>query len=327
MSRIYDVITVGESTIDAFMTIHDASEKVHLNGESGELCIKYGEKVNVERYDFSIGGNATNVAVGLSRLGLKAALCAEIGDDEFSIKIRNTLAKENIERVLVAQTNTHTNFSVIINFKKDRTVFIQNVTREHNFHLKEVSTPYLFITSLGNEWEKPYIHALDFATSQNCKIAFNPGHLQLREGRDVVHKVLQKTDILFVNKEEAELLVFRHYGEKIDNTKNYIRTLMEKLQKIGVGSVIVTNGMHGSFGLDEQGAFYSQGLYPGEVVERTGAGDGYTAGFLGAVYQKRSFKEAMLWGAINASSVVGAIGAQTGLQTKEQMENKLSNEM
>src|SRR5690348_3448301 len=114
MTRHYDVITVGESTIDAFMTLHDSGDRAHLDKEEG-LCFKYGEKINVERYDFCIGGNATNVAVGLSRQGLKAALCAEIGDDEFSIKIRNNLAQENIERVLVNQVHGASSFSVVIN--------------------------------------------------------------------------------------------------------------------------------------------------------------------------------------------------------------------
>src|SRR5260221_649880 len=116
MVRQYDVITIGESTIDSFMTIHDASEKAHLDKDAEELCFKFGEKINVERYDFCSGGNATNVAVGLSRLGLQTALCAEIGDDEFSIKIRNNLAQEHIERVLVNQVKGQSSFSVVINF-------------------------------------------------------------------------------------------------------------------------------------------------------------------------------------------------------------------
>src|SRR6266704_5220528 len=125
--RYYDVITIGETTIDAFMRIHDADEKVHLDAEKNELCVKYGEKVNVKRYDFSIGGNATNVAVGLSRLGLNAAPCVEIGDDEFSMKIRNALAQEYIERLLVKEAKGQSSFSVIMSFKTDRTIFVQDV--------------------------------------------------------------------------------------------------------------------------------------------------------------------------------------------------------
>src|SRR5439155_24969505 len=138
MVRAYDVITVGETTMDAFMTLHDSSEKAHMN-EKGELCFRHGEKINVESYIFQMGGDATNVAVGLARLGLKATLCSEIGDDELSIKIRNSLAKEQVERLLMIQTPGPSSFSVIINFKGDRTVFVQDVERQHNFAFDEIT--------------------------------------------------------------------------------------------------------------------------------------------------------------------------------------------
>jgi len=324
MTREYDVITIGETTMDAFMTIHDSSEKVHLNSETGELCFKHGEKINVERYDFSMGGNATNVAVGLSRLGLKATLCSEIGDDEMSIKIRNSLAKENIERLFMIQTPGASNFSVIMNFKGDRTIFAEHVERQHQFQLIDATAKYLYITSLGKEWEPAYRDALDFARSHNAKIAFNPGTPQRLGGKETVHAVLEKTDILFINKEEAEQLLFHHYGEKVDNSEDYIKVLAEKLQKIGSKTIVITNGKHGSYVLDEAGEFHHRGIFSGEVVERTGAGDSYAAGFLAATIHGLSVPEAMKWGTANAASVVSKIGAEAGLLTKDEMEERVN---
>lgn len=323
MARHYDVITVGEATIDAYMTIHDTAARVHFDSEEKELHFKHGEKINVERYDFSIGGNATNVAVGVSRLGLRAALCAETGDDEFSIKIRNTLATENIERVLVNQTHGASNFSVIINFKKDRTIFVQDAHRGHNFDFDEVSAKYVYLTSLGYDWEAAYLKTLDFAIENKSIIVFNPGHLQLQHGKEIIHKVLKSTDFLFVNKEEAELILFNHYNKKIDNSDRYEKELCEELQRLGAKTVVLTNGKYGSAALSESGDFYTEDLYPGVVVERTGAGDGFASGFLAATVGGMDLKTSMKWGSINAASVVGKIGAQAGLLTKDQMEEKL----
>src|SRR6185437_10447309 len=81
MNRDYNIITLGESTIDAFMTLAHANSDAHLDSKNNGLCFRFGEKIDVDRYTFTIGGNATNVAVGVSRLGLKATLCTEIGDD------------------------------------------------------------------------------------------------------------------------------------------------------------------------------------------------------------------------------------------------------
>lgn len=322
MIREYDVITVGETTMDAFMTLHDTHDKYHLTTE-GELCFRHGEKINVERYDFCMGGNATNVAVGLARLGLKATLCSEIGDDEFSIKIRNSLANEHIERLLMIQTPGQSSFSVIINFKTDRTIFVQDVEREHNFQFPEVSAKYVYLTSLGHKWEHVYQTVLDFVSEKGVRLAFNPGHLQLEEGKEIVQKVLQKTDILFVNKEEAELLLFNHYGEKDDDSEDYIQKLANSLQKIGPKTVVITNGREGSHALNDKGEFYSEPMAEGEVVERTGAGDSYSTGFLAAIVLGLTMQEAMKWGSANAASVVGAIGAEAGLLTKEQMEERV----
>lgn len=324
MARVYDVITIGETTLDAFMTIQDDHSKVHLDSESGELRFKHGEKINVQRYDFSMGGNATNVAVGLSRLGLKATVCSEIGDDEFSIKIRNMLATEGIERLFVTSAkNSSSNFSVIINFKNDRTIFAEHLPRKNDFDLSEVEAKYIYLTSVGSNWQEPYKKVLKFHISQNCKLAFNPGNLQLKEGKDIVHQVLKKTEILFVNKEEAELLLFNHYNKKIDNSEHYIKNLCSELQQLGPKIVVITNGKEGSHVLDFGGNFISQDLFPGKVVERTGAGDGFASGFLSATIYGSDLKNCMNWASANAASVVGKVGAEAGLLTKEQMEEKV----
>ncbi len=323
MIRDYDVITIGGTTMDAFMKLGDSHDKYHFDEEKEYLCFRQGAKINVERYDFSMGGNATNVAVGLSRLGIKTTLCSEIGDDEFSIKIRNSLAKENIERLFMVQKPGASNFSVIINFKGDRIIFDEHVQRDNDFEIVDATAKYVFITSLGNKWHDAYKKALDFATQQNAKIAFNPGNPQFKEGKEIIHEILQKTDYLFVNKEEAEQLLFNHYGEKDDDSADYIQKLATKLQKIGPKVVVITNGQDGSFCLDEKGEFHSQPMLPGKPIERTGAGDSYTAGFLAAMVHGLSIPEAMKWGATNAASVVAQIGAEAGLLTKDQMEEKL----
>ena len=321
MDRHYNVITVGESTIDAFMTLAHASSDAHLDNENNGLCFRFGEKIDVERYTFTIGGNATNVAVGLSRLGLKATLCTEIGDDEFSLKIRNCLANEHIERVLVHQVAGPSNFSVIINFKGDRTLFVEDVKREHDFHFEDVTADFVYLTSLADECKNPYATALEFVKKHHAKIAFNPGSRQLRQGRDLVHTILKQTEMLFVNKEEAELLVSDN--ETMEHDETYIKELLTKIKKLGPQIVVITDGKRGSYALDSKDDFHKEGVKDGPIVERTGAGDSYTTGFIAATLHGLPVSQAMEWGSWNAMSVVSKVGAQAGLLTKEQMEEKV----
>lgn len=319
MTRQYDVITIGETTIDAYMTLAHATDALHQEKATGGVCFALGDKIDVDRYDFCIGGNATNVAVGLTRLGLKAALCSETGDDEFSIKIRNSLANERIERVLVKQTHGVSSFAVILNYNGDRTVFVQDVEREHDFDFLDVDADIIYLTSLGREWQKPYRKAVDFAKQSKSKLVFNPGSRQIHEGKETVEHVLKHTDILFVNKEEGEHLLLGKNVIGSPNDKKYIQELLEKIQQLGPKMIVMTNGKNGSYALDEKKKFYYQAMHPGEAVERTGAGDAFTAGYLAKTIQGGDIQESMQWGSANAASVVSKVGAQAGLLKKDEI--------
>jgi ribokinase len=318
----YDVIAVGDAKLDEFLTIHNGEGRVHLNAKTRELSFHHGDKIYVDRCDLALGGNAANLSVGLSRLGFKVAFFAEIGDDELSIKIINSLAKEHVERSFIRHTkNFSTSISVALNYKNDRVLFAQHTRRDHEFDFEGVDADLIYLTSMGEEWQKPYRKLLKYALKKRIPIAFNPGSVQLSEGGDTVRQILRHTFLLFVNKEEAEILLYGKESSK--DTPEYREVLLNELQRIGVRMIVLTDGAKGSWAMDEFGRIHMQGLVKGKVVERTGAGDGYTSGFLGAMLSGRCVPDAMVWGATNATAVVGAIGAQAGLLTREEMKEKI----
>lgn len=323
MSLITDVLCIGKTTLDEFLVINDNTKHFRLDPDTGYLSFKHGEKIGVEQVDFCLGGNATNVGVGLSRLGHATAICTEIGDDEFSLKIRKKLSREKIDLThLVVAKNSRSPFSVILNYRGERSIFMQRMQREHNFNFESVKARYVYLTSLEAEWQSTYKQALAYIKNTGSKLAFNPGTIQLHDGRSLILQIIEHTDMLFVNKEEAEELVWGHEKRKRINDTKYIRELLSRLQKMGAKNVVITNGRYGSHAVDEQGNFFHEGLYPAVTLERTGAGDSYSAGFLGAILYGKSVKEAMKWGAINSASVVESIGAQAGLLSREEMEKR-----
>ena len=324
MLRQAGVICIGKTTIDQILTLNELRVKYHLDSKTGDLSFRHGEKIDVEQSKFCIGGNATNVAVGLSRLGVGASLFSEIGDDEFGLKIRNQLAGESIDASHIKQgKNTSSSFSVIINYRGERTIFMQKVQCENNFRFDGLEPDYIFLTSVEREWRQTYKNVLNLVVKEGCKLAFNPGTLQLQEGMDIVRQFLEHTDILFVNKEEAEQIVFGHEKRKRDNEADYVLGLLSKLKKMGVKCAIITNGKYGSHAIDEYGNFYNKGISPGELVERTGAGDAYNSGFLAAVIHGRNMKEAMRWGSVNSAAVIGKVGATAGLLRMKEMKERV----
>lgn len=321
-----DVVTIGNATIDAFLTFQKNNPHVRLDEKTQDLCVKSGEKIEVETSEFLMGGNASNVAVGLSRLGLKTSLCAEIGDDELSEKILKTLYKENVDFRLVKRTkNAKTSFAVAINVGGERTLFVQHIPREHNFNLADVFPKWIYLTSLGHEWKKPYQKVFSFVEKTGTKLACNPGTLQIQEGGNELTEALKKSHIVFLNKEEAQRILNLKFEISNENTNAHIKQLLQDVQKLGPRVVIITDGEKGSFAIDETGTVHSQGIVEAEVVEKTGAGDSYATGFLAAIIQGNDIKTSMQWGAINSSSVITKVGAQTGLLTKEELDRSLSS--
>ena len=91
-----DILCVGDAKIDIFLQINPGNPHINLDKEKNKLEISFGEKIYVDKYVLATGGNATNTAVGISRLGFNTGIVAEIGKDEFSQKILNKLKAENV---------------------------------------------------------------------------------------------------------------------------------------------------------------------------------------------------------------------------------------
>lgn len=311
----FDIVCVGDAKIDTFLSLHEANEHLRFSEETNELCIKFGEKITVDKAEILLGGDAANVSVGTSRLGLSTALIAEIGTDEFAQKIINTLKKENVDTANVCQMEgQESSFSTIINYKGDRTIFSEHVKRQHNFNFENIDTKWIYLTSLGEDWINAYDKTINFVKEKQYLLAFNPGTIQIESGKDALTNVLTVTNLLIVNKEEAEELLGLSQGQK------NIEELGMDLQKLGPKIVVITDGKNGSHALDNQGNKFAQPMIEAKVVERTGAGDAYSSGFISALLNNKSIQDAMLWGTKNAASVIGKVGATAGLLRKTDLE-------
>lgn len=328
-----EVLCVGDATIDAFLTIHEASLHCRLNDEARELRIRYGEKIPVESCCFLLGGIACNVAVGLKRLGITASLVAEIGDDEFSQKILRTLEREGVHTSFLIQTSgAAASFAVAINFAGERTLFVEHVRRDHNFSFHHTQAEWVFLGGLGQEWKGAYQKTVEFVKNENLRLAFTPGSQQFTEGRENFIDTLAATHALFVNLQEAARIMNQESFDKAQDksgirgegrSAEFVKESLKEIQAMGPRVVSITDGKNGSFAIDEEGTMYTMRMFPGEAIEKTGAGDAYTSGMLGALVLGLPVPEAMRFGAVNAASVVAKIGAQEGLLDREEIEKRL----
>ncbi len=310
-----DVICIGNATIDVFVLLKNL-QKFTYDKFSNNISFPLGEKVPLDEHKLTLGGNAANLSVGLKRLGLNTCLAAEIGSDEFSEKITNTLTKEGVDQTFIKRGDRQTPyFNIVLSYAGDRTILDERTPSEEILEIGTVNPKFFYLTGLNGKWETIFDKVI--SKNPNSLFAFNPGSRQLNDGFEKTLELLPKTEILFVNLAEAQKII----GDQETDIKNLMTKLKEKGPKIAV----VTDGINGSYSIDKTGNIFHIGpLSKDKPTERTGAGDSYAGGFIYAIIRGKPVEEAMRYGAINADSVIKKIGAQDGLLRVEELE-EISN--
>ena len=111
---MFDIITVGSSTVDVFAKtkFSELIKIMDTTGETDLLAYPTGCKILIEELEFSTGGGATNTAVSLARLGHKVACISKMGFGSNADKVKNHLKREKIDTSLIVQTkNGRTGYS------------------------------------------------------------------------------------------------------------------------------------------------------------------------------------------------------------------------
>ncbi|HPV70637.1 MAG TPA: carbohydrate kinase family protein [Candidatus Magasanikbacteria bacterium] len=306
---MYDIISIGDATLDTLLKIHDAEVNCSLHNDRCMICVNYADKIPVDRLDRKVAGNAANNAVGSSRLGMKTAFYTILGNDGTGEFIMEKLKKEKVDlKYTIHDPKKETNSSFVMNYYGERTIFVYHAKRTYSLP-KLDKTEWIYYTSLGPNHEKLNGQIINFVKKNKIKLGYNPGTYQLRAGFKQMEELLKVVEVLFVNKEEAARIV----GAQHD-----VRHYLLALHKTGPKIVVITDGTNGSFCFDGE-KFWQMDILNTPVVERTGAGDSFATAFIAALHYKKSIPEAMCWGTCNSSSVIMKYGPQDGLLTKTQM--------
>lgn len=310
----FQLLTIGDASYDVFLTPSESESMCQLNNRESLICFNYGDKIPVKEIEFTIGGNAANNAVGVKRLGVEVGIVLTLGSDELGERIIKKLSSEGVDTTyVITQTAAFSNYSTIVNYQGERTIFAYKAPRSYEFPVKLPVTPWIYLTSMGDTFQPFYNHLVDFLNEHpDIKLAYNPGGRQIRAGYETLKNILVKTDIIFVNREEAEMLT------SSPSSMGKEKELLLALTKLGIKHPIITDGNNGSFVYNGQ-SFLKCGVLPVDAYERTGAGDAFGSGTLAALIQGKTFDEALVWGTVNSASVIGYTGAQKGLLKQDDM--------
>lgn len=313
----YDIVSIGDTTIDAFIELHEASVHCNLNHVDCQLCLSFANKIPFERLTILPAcGNSANNAIGSARLGLKNAFVGAVGDDEQGRMIVKELHSEKVDTQFIRiNKGVLTNFHFVLVFQGERTILIKHQKFHYTLPSK-LDTQWIYFSSMATGTEKFHKELERFLNRHpKIKLAFNPGTFQMRMGTKKLAGIYERAEILFLNREEAQLVTRQ--------TTRDIRKLADAMHKLGAKIAVITDGREGSYASDGKIICFLD-HFPAPRIEATGAGDAYGTGFTGAILHGKSVAEAMAWGTINGGNVALYVGPHKGLQTKKQIESWLA---
>ena len=302
-------LAIGSTTQDVYLSNVDGIVPVCRNPEDCFYDIKLGQKIYVNSVDYEVGGGASNAAVTFARGGQPVTFMGKIGMDMSAQAALRCYADEGVDySALTISEEYNTDYSTILLAPNgERTIFTYRgcgmffSPDDFDFNKLNRKIDWIYLTSMVNHFEI-YDKITDFAVQNHCKIAFNPGAIEL-DHPDKLKQVLRNVQILSVNKEEAQRIV------PGDTLEELLKNLREYCPV-----VIITDGANGSIATDRHQTLRA-GLYKDttESVDRTGAGDAFCSGFTLRYALGDSLREAIHFAAANASSVVQHVGAKPGI--------------
>jgi sugar/nucleoside kinase (ribokinase family) len=272
-----------------------------------------GSKIHIEDVFFAMGGCGTNASVTLSLQGLKSAYCGQIGKDSGGYMVKSELKKYKVSTDLLKERQElNTAYSVILSSPgADRTILEHygacHKLAEGDINWNKLKSKWFYVGPLSDQSAKVFEPIINFAAENKIKLAVNPGKNQIKEDLEILKKLLNKIDILFVNQEEASKIS----GVDYSNESEIFKILDDLVQ----GIVVMTKGPDGVVVSDGQFR-YSAGIPKSEMVDRTGAGDAFASAFVAGYIDKKDIEHAIQLATANATAVIQKLGAVNGLLKK-----------
>jgi ribokinase len=291
----FDVVGFGALNVDKLFKV----QKIAAAEEESfiENCVE------------ACGGSAANTAVALARLGCKVGFIGKVGCDREGKMLLRDFRKEGVDVKGVIRAKRGRSGSVMGFVDKDgaRALCIDSGVNDA-IKLSEVDAGYvlqarfLHLTSFVGETSFQTQKKLIEALPESVKISFDPGALYARKGLAQLEPIIKKSYVLMPNVVELELLT----GEK-DYCKG-----ADALIGRGAKIVAVKLGGDGCYVTDGRERHLIE-AFKVKVVDTTGAGDAFCAGFLCGLLNNKSRRECGRLGNFVASRCVMKMGARTGL--------------
>jgi sugar/nucleoside kinase (ribokinase family) len=303
----FDVVVVGEINADLIL--------------KGDVTPVFGQVEKLlDDATLTIGSSSAIFACGAARLGLKVAFIGKAGEDEFGRFMLREMQGRGIDTSgVVTDPSLKTGLSVILSRGNDRAILtylgtiaalryddidMSLLQRARHIHVGS----YYLLDSLRPDVPKLFKTAHDFGMTTSLDTNYDPSE----KWAGGIHDTLAYTDVFMPN--EAELAGISGQAD----LESGLRTLGEHAPLIAV-----KQGGEGATAWCE-GQATRQGTIPIQVVDTTGAGDSFDAGFiygyLNGYPLQNALKLAVVCGALSTQAAGGTAAQATLAQAESEMQ-------
>ena len=314
--RDLDLLVVGEINPDVVISDPDP---VPVFGEHERI---------VRAIRLTIGSSSAIAACAGARLGLRVAFAGIVGDDPFGRFMLEAMAARGID---VAACTVHpdlpTGATVILSSGRDRAMLtalgtigsldVDSIPDALLDRARHVHSGCFFLQEESRDRLPGFLAA---ARARGLTTSFDT-NWDPAERWDGVNDMLRSADIFFPNAEEARRISGR---DDVEDAARALARVGAEGRTDGGPLIVVKLGAVGAIARRATGEVYRTPAMPVTVVDTTGAGDSFDAGFLGAWLDGRSTMEALRSGAACGALSTRGLGGVDGQPTRAELEEALA---
>ena len=272
----YAILSVGELLVDIIGT--DIQESILQTSV-------------FERFQ---GGSPANMAANMARLGMTAALVSCVGNDNLGIFLKNEVAKTSVDIDHIITNEFQPTSTVIVSRTKGTPDFIAYRTADRmiqSAHIPDslLAESAIFHTTCFALSQEPaqsaIIDAAKRANKLGCRVSLDANYaIQIwadrKQAWDIISAYCSNDGLVKLSEDDAE----RIYGCKVSEEQ-----IIKDFHDMGADLVCFTKGGEGSTISYEKGSKQIHlGVKSIEVIDVTGAGDAFWAGFLTAFLEGKN---------------------------------------
>lgn len=262
------------------------------------------------------GGTGANVARAASSLGVRTALASHVGGD-FPQEFMDALRKSSVDTTdLVKVRGQRTPFIIMVSDNEHNQIgFVDQgaMKLQERLPLRTHTVDSSRFVHVGTGRPGYALKVAKRARRLKRTVGFDPAQeLHYVYTPETFRPIIDLCDILFVNSAELE------------KVRSYLN-LKEDAELLSYVKIVVnTKGGRGSRILTSDDEIIVGSVQPDKVVDTTGAGDGFRAGFYAGLSRSLPLEECAWAGAATASFVVEGVGGQSTLPTWEMVQRRVA---